>query len=343
MKKISIVVALLLLLSMLAGCGGSSVTNVEKKNDSNNEMASDTTGEETQNEGEEEAGKDKTEEPKVYQIGDKVTVDDKYALTILGAHTTEERNQFSDKEVAQVVIIDYMYENIAEESEDIYISDMDFKFIDEYGNMCDTYPVGGVYQPENTPVGARSLTSMTIGTIEESDKIKLNYYGNMFSSDPTIEFEVKIGEAVEPVLEGEAPSYENTFSIGDTIEVKTEAGDYTLSIDNIELVTDRNQFAEKDAKEVYKITYTYSNVSLEEDLYISETDFRVIDGNGNMAFTYPGNITKYPQATIKGAKTTAEMIIGTHTEGDTLTLCYSDNMFSSVSDFKIVLENIKGN
>ncbi len=62
-----------------------------------------------------------------------------------------------------------------------------------------------------------------------------------------------------------------------------------------------------------------------------------------MVYTYPADTTYYPQPTVKGAKCSAEMVFGTHTESDTLILCYTDNMFSNISDFKIIIRGIRGN
>lgn len=336
MKKRIIVVLLfvIVIFSFLVGCGDSKVTTVEK--------TSTDAPQKTEKIVNKSDNKDERQ-GRIFNVGERVEVDGNYAITILGVTETDERNQFSEKKVEQVLIIDYLYENINDDTNDIYVSDMNFKFIDEHGNMCDTYPVGGIYAPQNTPIGAKTLTSMTIGTVEESKKIKLNYYDNMFDSKADIEFEAVIGEVIEAKLEGEAPTYSDAYSMGDIIEVKTDEGDYTVSIDNIELITERNQFADKDPVELYRIGYTFSNISMDEDLYISDMNFRVIDGNGNMAFSYPGDITIYPKDTIKGARSAGEMVFGTHTSGNTLTLCFTDNMFSNVSDFKIVLNNIKGN
>lgn len=335
MKKRMIVLLFIIAISLtLVGCGGSKVTSIEKTTKDAPEKTEKIV-DKSDNKEERQA--------KIYNIGERVEVDGKYAITILGVSETDERNQFSEKKVEQVLIIDYLYENINEEINDVYISDMNFKFIDEHGNMCDTYPVGGTYSPQNTPIGAKTLTSMTIGTVEESSKIKFNYYDNMFDSKADIEFEAVIGEVVEVELEGESPNYSGTYGIGDIIEIETEKGDYTLSIDKIELIAERNQFSDKDPVELYRIGYTFSNISMDEDLYISDMNFRVIDGNGTMAFSYPGDITIYPKDTIKGARSAGEMIFGTHTNGNTLTLCYTDNMFSNISDFKVVLNNIKDN
>jgi hypothetical protein len=318
MKKISLALIMLIMLSTLTGGGETNVTSAEKKDfEATEEIVSE----------KEEEEKQKNDSEKVYGIGERLIIDDKYALEIIGVTETEERNEFSDKEVAQVLIIDYLYENIGEETEDIYISDMNFKFVDDGGNMCTTYPVDGNYGPEYTPLGARTLSSMVIGTMDESKKIKINYYDNAFNSKPDGQFEIAIGYSVEPKLEGEMPEYEDMFELKDIIEIKTEEGDYTLSIDSVELVKERNQYSRKNPKNVYKIKYTYSNISKDDELYISDMDFRVIDENGNMAYNYPGNIVNYPQAVIKGAKCNAEMIFGTHTEGNALILCYTQYVF----------------
>ena len=58
-------------------------------------------------------------EPKLYRVGETAIVDDAYAITIIGVVETEERNQFSDKQVEQVLIIDYIYENLSLADEDI--------------------------------------------------------------------------------------------------------------------------------------------------------------------------------------------------------------------------------
>ena len=126
MKKTSLVLVTVIMLSILTGCGGTDVTSIEKK-DPETVVETNTINE--------KESKQEENNQKIYGIGERIIVDDKYALEIIGVKETEERNQFSEKEVAQVLIIDYLYENIGEEIEDIYISDMNFKFVDD-GGIC---------------------------------------------------------------------------------------------------------------------------------------------------------------------------------------------------------------
>lgn len=328
---------IIIILSLLfTGCGGTEVTSIQKT-ETDAPQREVTNSENAEEQVSEPPEIEKPVEQKIYGIGERVVVDDMYAITIVGVQETDSRNQFSEKQVSQVLIIDYIYENI-NLAEDLYISDMNFKFVDANGNMCDSYPASVVYSPEHTPTGAKCLSSMAIGTLSNSSAIKVLYYDNMFDSKSKAEFSLNVGEYAEPTLQGEIPNYDNVYNLGDIIEIKTESGDYTLSLDSVELVADRNQFSDKEPKEVYKIAYIYSNISQEDNLYISEMNFRVIDGNGNMAFTYPGNVTNYPQETIKGARCSAEMVFGTYTESSAMIFCYTDNMFSEASDIKILVK-----
>ena len=47
--------------------------------------------------------------------------------------------------------------------EDLYISELDFNFIDEKGNMIKTYPLDNRYELVQTTKGARSLGSFHVG------------------------------------------------------------------------------------------------------------------------------------------------------------------------------------
>lgn len=334
-KLLSKVVSLLFLMSLLTGCTASQVTSVEK-------TGTDAPQKEApQVQAEAPAAIEKEiVEDRIYQVGDRVVVDDKYALTITGIRETEERNQFSDKKVAQVLIIDYLYENISDSERDLYISDLNFKVVDQGGNMCDSYPASITYATQHAQVGTRAMTGMAIGTIEPSQKIRLQYYDNYFSSEPIMEFEGEVGKSMEPLLTGSLPSYPGMFSIGEIIEVKTDEGDYTIAIDKVEKLKERNEYSDMKPEEVYRVTYTYSNISYSSNLYLSEMNFQLIDSQGNVGYGYPGNADRYPQETIKGARCTAEMVFGAHKGGENIILSFKDNMFSDVSDIRIAVNGV---
>ncbi len=336
LKKIITVVIILSLLISISGCFGTRVTSHSVTDNDAPGQTTATAGNDNDSTPTTSKTATTTTEERIFSVGDRVVVDDEYALTIVNVYETEDRNDFSDQEVEQVVIIDYLYENLAKD-ENLYISEFDFKAVDEDGNMTDTYPVSGLYNPENAPTGAKCLASMVLGITSKSSSLKLLFYGNMFDSKETAEFDITIGNSVDVNFAGELPQYENMYSVGDIIQVQTADGEYTISINSVKKTTNRNQFADIDPASVYIIDYTYSNVNMEEPLYISELNFRIIDSHGFMAFTYPADTNKYPQDVIEGAKSTAEMAYGTLTEGDQLILCYSDNMFSDLADLYILV------
>lgn len=102
-----------------------------------------------------------------------------YNLTIEGVRATEERNEFSDKEVKQVVFLDYTYENISfgeKDGTDLYISEYDFQVLDDEGNVLDTYPVHDENRyPKETPVGGKCKASATFGVPTDSKNLNITF------------------------------------------------------------------------------------------------------------------------------------------------------------------------
>lgn len=102
-----------------------------------------------------------------------------YILTIEGARATEERNEFSDKEVKQVVMLDYTYENISfgeKDGTDLYIDEYAFQVLDDEGNVLSTYPI----YDENrnvkaTPVGGKCKASATFGVPTDSKNLNVTF------------------------------------------------------------------------------------------------------------------------------------------------------------------------
>lgn len=123
-----------------------------------------------------EKKEEKKEEEKIYGIGETVTYSEKdkdiLKFVVNSVKVTEERNQFNDSNPAQVIVINYTYENIADE-DDVFISSVNFKVIDEGGNVCETYPAGINEYPQAAPIGAKSTGEEAYGLKQQSSKIKL--------------------------------------------------------------------------------------------------------------------------------------------------------------------------
>lgn len=107
-----------------------------------------------------------------------------------------------------------------------------------------------------------------------------------------------------------AASDQESYKIGDTWTVP---GQWTLTIDSVEEVSERNEYADTDPAAVYLITYTYENLGYEVEgmngLYIDFMD-GIVDCDGKMGYIYPGDITAYPQETPIGATCEGQSCIG---------------------------------
>ena len=126
-------------------------------------------------------------ENKVYGLGETWTVDGEFTLTFSAATATPERNQFSDKNPAQVVILTYDYENLGVNKSimDLYISGNNFKVIDGTGVMADSYPASTTGNPKETPIGAKCVGAQTAyGLVNSSGEItvKVEVYGNNYKN-----------------------------------------------------------------------------------------------------------------------------------------------------------------
>lgn len=123
---------------------------------------------------------------------------------------------------------------------------------------------------------------------------------------------------------------ETVYKIGDTWTVD---GQWTLTVDSVETVSDRNEFSEKDPAAVYMVNYTYTNTGYEDSmdvmngLYLSLDSMRIVDNAGTMGYSYPGNVVDMPQETPVGATCKAQACIGVDNAGT----------------FKIIVDQYDGN
>lgn len=136
------------------------------------------------------------EQNKVYGLNETWTVDGLWSLTFTSVTQTEERNQYSDKTPAQVVYLNYDYENLGYQSDiqDLYISTNSFQIIDSAGAIAETYPLTSTTYPQQVPVGAKCIGAQEcIALTNASDKIKVivSLYDNNYT-EHTATFELSI-------------------------------------------------------------------------------------------------------------------------------------------------------
>lgn len=109
---------------------------------------------------------------------------------------------------------------------------------------------------------------------------------------------------------------QDTYKIGETYVVD---GQWKITVDSVEATDDRNEYSDKKPNAVYVVTYTYENIGYESDysdgLYIDLED-GIVDSAGKMGYSYPGDVTLYPQETPVGASCEAQACIGVDNPGN---------------------------
>lgn len=145
-------------------------------------------------------GSDETKaEEKVYGVGDTWEVDGQWKLTINSATPTDARNEYADKEAAQVIIVEYTYENLGYVDSNgimdgLYFDLSSQQIVDEKGTMGYSYPGDIQSYPQEVPEGANCTAQACIGVDNESSKLKIivsNYDGNDKDQKATFEIPVK--------------------------------------------------------------------------------------------------------------------------------------------------------
>lgn len=118
------------------------------------------------------------------------------------------------------------------------------------------------------------------------------------------------------------------IKLKEPFEVKTENGDYTLTINSIKKTDKRNQYEDK-VKEVIVIDYVYKNNSFKgangEKLLIDNSAFVVMDSEGNVLRPYGLGIDKLPQLVPVGGKCTATIAYGVPINSKTIKLQFERN------------------
>lgn len=136
------------------------------------------------------------EQNKVYGLNETWTVDGLWSLTFTSVTQTEERNQYSDKTPAQVIYLNYDYENIGYQNDlqDLFIGSTSFQIIDSAGKIAETYPLTSTTYPQQIPVGAKCVGAqecIALNNASDNIKIIVSLYDNNYT-EHTATFELPV-------------------------------------------------------------------------------------------------------------------------------------------------------
>lgn len=122
----------------------------------------------------------------------------------------------------------------------------------------------------------------------------------------------------------QAVKEDKVYGVGDTWTVD---GQWSLTVDSIELTDERNQYEESDPEQVVYIKYHYENLGWEDEdgfmdgLFIEPEN--VIDSDGNMCDTYAVNPDEiYADETPVGAKCEGAVTYGLIKGGSPVTVTF---------------------
>ncbi|MBR1778928.1 MAG: hypothetical protein IJ758_00260 [Clostridia bacterium] len=154
LKKLSVVIASCSVLIFSAACGCSINENASTDSDTNKE------------------------EKKIYSVGEAISMknaegEERFKVTVDSVSLTDERNQYTEKAPAQVIIIKYTYENVGSRS-DVYYPSTCLKVTDEKGNECDKYPLSLNAYPKSISKGEKCTAKSAFGIEEPSTKVTIS-------------------------------------------------------------------------------------------------------------------------------------------------------------------------
>lgn len=127
------------------------------------------------------------------------------------------------------------------------------------------------------------------------------------------------------------------YKLNEDIYITTNSGKYRIKFTKISETKERNQFSETKANKVVVLEYEYENISQDEDLFISELNYKLYDKENNQLETYPVS-TKSGSSVSKGRKANASVAYALNSNNNYIELEFYDNMFDSKANCKVILE-----
>lgn len=129
-----------------------------------------------------------------------------------------------------------------------------------------------------------------------------------------------------------------TYSVGESVSLKTSTGEYTVKIASVKETTYRNQFSEVKADRVILIEYEYENISYTNDLSVSEMNMKVYDKDSNLLESYPAKEVKYGAAVGTGRKSKGVAAYALNNENNYVEIDFYDNLFNAKADCRFKVE-----
>lgn len=236
---------------------------------------------------------------------------------------------------------------------------IEIRWIDENTDTQSLYWVGSVDLPENpgsqfTWDSKNDTSKTSTAMLASNDESKtftykdgqLSFDVSMMGTTTTVKME-KVSDTPPDLTNSaetssEPPAKQEPFKIGETWTVD---GQWELTVTGVTETAERNEFSDKNPGAVYIVDFTYKNIGYVDDSGLMDgllfnMDDTIVDCEGKMGESYPGDKTKYSQVTPVGASCDAQVCIAVENPGSfTLTVTKFDgNNSKQTATFEVAVE-----
>ena len=116
---------------------------------------------------------------------------------------------------------------------------------------------------------------------------------------------------------GKKSKKKDYYTIGETWTVD---GQWSLTVTGVTETAERNEYADEKPAAVYIVDYEYTNIGYEDEDDIAKGIFfdmedTIIDSNGVMGYSYPGDVARNPNEAPIGSTCKAQACIGVDNAG----------------------------
>lgn len=238
------------------------------------------------------------------------------------------------------VQVDIIYENVDVDQVDVKISEENFAFIDDHGNVLDYVQPKNVYESVPTPIGAVTMDSLVIGLVSETEQIHGYFSEHPTDSTHSAVFNMPVGTTISlSSFSHEQTVPDIVYETGEAFYIGVDSGgEYGLVVEGVEISDYRHANGYADPAEVYILTYTYQNAGMTEDLLIDASDFVMVDSEGYTMIPYPLENEYYPVPLKDKEYITAKVAFASIKPGDRVLVYHSYDDFSTACEIVVLAE-----
>lgn len=114
---------------------------------------------------------------------------------------------------------------------------------------------------------------------------------------------------------------------------------YSFKSNKVYITSRRNEYFDKDPAQVLIVDITYNNISSKEDVYLNESNFRIVDSVGKIGYPYTLTQINFPQRISAGETCNAQLVYGIDNPSETIKLYFYKDIFgSATTSFTLSIE-----